>query len=199
MPVADEIETKFPVTDFEPIRQALALAGGMRLSRCFEENVVLDTPDRALRRRGVLLRLRRDSAGRVTLKLPAEAPEGSGLKVRCEMETEVADLEALTTIFAHLGYTPALRYEKIRETWRLEAALVCLDELPFGRFLEIEGPGEAISALAARLGFTMDQALSQTYHDLYQSHLRRLGLPPADSFVFPSEARRCILEDLSAL
>ena len=109
----------------------------------------------------------------------------------------MADLAALEALFEHLGYRPFLRYEKVRETWRVDAALVCLDELPFGRFLEIEGAAGTIPALAGQLGLSMEQALSQTYHALYQEHLRACGLPPADSFVFPAEMRRKILADLA--
>jgi adenylate cyclase class 2 len=193
MSMADEIETKFAVDSFEPVREALLRAGGVRLSRCFEENVVLDTPDRVLRGRDVLLRLRRDASGKVTLKLPVAAPAGSGLKTRRELETEVADLAALEAIFAHLGYGPAMRYEKVRETWRVDASLVCLDELPFGRFIEIEGPADAIPALAECLGFSMRRALPQTYHALYRTHLAQCGLPPSDSFVFTPDTRRELL------
>jgi len=197
MSIAEEIETKFAVAAFEPVREALLRAGGVRLSRRFEENVVLDTPDGELRRRDVLLRLRRDASGKVTLKLPADAPEDGGLKVRHEIETEVADLAALQAVFFHLGYQPFLRYEKVRETWRTGATLVCLDELPFGRFLEIEGPADAIPRVAASLGLSMTAAMSQTYHALYQAHLAACHLPPADSFVFPSETRRDLLASLS--
>ncbi|MHC1710672.1 MAG: class IV adenylate cyclase [Solidesulfovibrio sp.] len=197
MSVADEIETKFAVAAFEPIRRALTLAGGRFLSRRFEENVVLDTPGAALRHQDILLRLRRDASGKVTLKLPAKASEGSALKIRRELETEVADLSALEAIFGHLGYRPFLRYEKVRETWRVDAALVCLDELPFGLFLEIEGPGEAIPDVAGRLGLSMDRAMPQTYHELFQAHRKSHGLPPSDSFVFTPEARREILDNLA--
>ncbi len=196
MSVATEIETKFAVSSFDSVRRALERAGGERLSRLFEENVVLDTPDGALRRRGVLLRLRRDGAGKVTLKLPAEAPRAGGLKARREMESEVADMAAMEAIFAVLGFGASMRYEKVRETWRLEDSLVCLDELPFGLFLEIEGTAEAIPRLAARLGLSMDQAMDLTYHDLHQAHCRKAGLPPSDSFVFPPEIRRAILARL---
>ncbi len=197
MGIAQEIETKFAVAAFGPVRQALERAGAARLWRRFEENVVLDTPDGTLRRRGLLLRLRRDASGKVTLKLPADAPEERGLKVRQEIETEVADLAALEAVFFHLGYRPFLRYEKVRETWRLDGVLVCLDELPFGLFLEIEGPAHAIARAAVRLGLSMDAALSQTYHDLYQAHLAARGLPPADSFVFDPDVRRHLLSNLS--
>lgn len=192
-----EIETKFAVEAFEPVRDALARAGGTRLSRLFEENLVLDTPDGTLHRRGMLLRLRRDEAGRLTLKLPALGAAPAGLKVRQELETGVADMAVLETVLGHLGFHPALRYEKVRETWRLGSVLVCLDLLPFGRFLEIEGPAEAIAQTADSLDLSMGQALTATYHDLFQAHLARLGLPLTDSFVFAPQIRRELLASLA--
>lgn len=195
--MAVEIETKFALDSFAAVREALTRAGGRRLSRVFEENLVLDTPDASLRRRSVLLRLRRDEAGRVTLKLPAEDGGPPGLKVRQEYETEVADLDILETIFRQLGFVASLRYEKIRETWDLGEVHVCLDRLPFGRYLEIEGPAQAIARSADLLGLSMDAALTATYHDLYRSHLAKVGLPPADSFVFDPPLRRELLASLS--
>lgn len=194
---ADEMESKFAVAAFEPVRAALRAVGGVRLSRVFEENVVFDTPDRELRRRDILLRLRRDGEGRVTLKLPSETAAASGIKIRRELETRIDDPAVLEAIFANLGYTPALRYEKVRETWQVGDTHVCLDRLPFGRFLEIEGPAAAIPEVAAALGHNMAEAMSLTYHALYQAHLEKCGLPPADSFVFSPGERRGILADLS--
>jgi adenylate cyclase, class 2 len=196
--MAVEIETKFALASFATVREALTRAGGRQVSRVFEENLVFDTADGALRRRDVLLRLRRDDLGRVTLKLPGAADGQGGLKVRQEFETEVADLDVLETIFRHLGYVPALRYEKIRETWELGEVHVCLDRLPFGRYLEIEGPGPAIAWAATRIGLSMEAALTSTYHELYRAHLAEAGLPPADSFVFDPPLRRELLASLAA-
>ncbi len=198
MSMGDEIETKFAVNSFAPVRAALAAAGGLLLSRRFEENVVLDDAAGSLRARDVLLRLRRDAACKVTVKTPVEAPGRPGLKVRREIETEVADPAAMEAAFAVLGFSPFLRYEKIRETWQAGACLVCLDELPFGLYLEIEGPAEAIAPLAGRLGLSMEQALTETYHELHQQYRRRRNLPPETSFVFPPAARRRLLAELAA-
>lgn len=193
-----EIETKFVLEAFGPIREALRHAGATRCSCVFEENVVCDTPQHDLRRRGVLLRLRRDAAGRITLKLPAEAPAGSGLKVRQELETGVADVAVVETILGVLGYPPSLRYEKVRETWHLSDVEICLDLLPFGRYLEIEGPAESIAPTAAILSLSMEAALTATYHDLYQEYLTARGFALAESFVFSPDARRELLAALAA-
>jgi len=194
---ADEIETKFAVTAFAPVREKLEKAGGVRLSRVFEENIVFDTPGRELRRRDVLLRLRRDGEGRVTLKLPSETAAAAGIKVRRELETRVADPAVMESIFCALGYTPALRYEKVRETWQVGETHVCLDRLPFGRYLEIEGPAVAIAAVAENLGLAMAEAIPLTYHALYQAHLAACVLPACDSFVFGPDERAGVLSDLS--
>jgi len=164
-----EHEVKFELVSFAPIREALVRLGAVFGRRCFERNLVLDDRKRSLTKGGRLLRLRRDGRSTLTFKSPPESGEGvAGLKVMREIQTEVADMEALAAVFAALGFAPVMRYEKIRETWRAGGLTVCLDLLPFGRFAEIEGPPGEIRALAGHLGLSMEQALVQTYHDLHR-------------------------------
>lgn len=192
-----EIEVKFPVADFSGLRSALQRKGALFLNRLFERNVVFDSPDGALRARGALLRLRRDDASRLTLKLPNPGGGHEGFKVRREIETTVGDFEQTASIFSLLGYNESLRYEKLRETWRHCDALVCLDELPFGLFVEIEGTPDSIAYTAGDVGLDMEDASTASYHDLYLAHLDAHGLPRQDSFVFPPE-ERSRLERLAA-
>jgi len=182
-----EIEVKFAVADFGPLRARLQGAGAIFLSRLFESNVVFDAPDGALRARGALLRLRQDDQARLTLKLPCETGGLPGFKTRREIETTVGDFDTVAAIFAHLGYVESLRYEKMRETWRYGDALVCLDELPFGLFAEIEGEPDSIAMAAAALECGMDAASTASYLDLFHAHLDAQGLARSDSFVFPPE------------
>lgn len=194
--MALEIEVKFPVTDFSVLRCSLQRRGALFLTRLFERNVVFDSPDGVLRARGALLRLRRDNAARLTLKLPS--PGGhEGFKVRREIETTVGDFDHTASIFTHLGYTETMRYEKLRETWRHCDALVCLDELPFGLFVEIEGAPDAIAYTAGDIGLDMADASTASYHDLHLAHLDARGLPRRDSFEFSPE-ERSRLESLAA-
>jgi len=184
-----EIEVKFPVADFSVLRSFLQRRGAIFLARLFEQNVVFDSPDGALRARGGLLRLRRDNAARLTLKLPS--PGGpAGFKTRREVETTVGDFDQTASILTHLGYLEAMRYEKLRETWRHCDALVCLDELPFGLFVEIEGAPDSIAYTAGDIGLDMAEASTASYHDLFRASLDAQGLPLRDSFVFSSDERR---------
>ncbi len=195
-----EVELKYPVADFASVRAALVGAGAERLGLVFERNDVFDSDDQGrLREAGILLRLRlmipqptateqvEDRGGVLTLKLPPPQDAPRGFKVRREIETRVDDVRALRDILIGLGYVATLRYEKVRETWRTGRTLVCLDRLPFGRYVEIEGTPDAIRSLAQRLGLSSASASTATYHDLHLENLDRLGLPHEDSFVFDTD------------
>ena len=56
-----------------------------------------------------------------------------------KMTPLIGNPEAMESILDALGFMPAMIYEKRRETWRLGATEVVIDELPFGLFMEIEG------------------------------------------------------------
>lgn len=179
------------------MRAVLIGLGAARLGLVFERNEVFDSGDQGrLREAGILLRLRlttrkrtatdrgEDLGGVLTLKLPPPPDAPQGFKVRREIETRVDDARSLRDILIGLGYAVTLRYEKVRETWRVGVTLVCLDRLPFGCFVEIEGLPDDIRVLAERLGLSAASASTATYHDLHLENLDRLGLPHEDSFVF---------------
>jgi len=88
-------------------------------------------------------------------------------KTRVEIETEVGDYDAAFSILTALGYTPVWRYEKYRESFRLEDVSVTLDHTPIGDFVEIEGPAPAIRPAAGRLGFDWTERSLKTYRELF--------------------------------
>ena len=68
----------------------------------------------------------------------------------------------------------------------MKEAEVVLDRTPIGEFFEIEGPIERIRSIASELGMNMDQAIRQTYADLYrQARRTRSDLP--ENMVFAPE------------
>lgn len=162
-----EIEIKLKVGPLPPWRDRLIALKAERICpRGFERNLVYDTPRRRLRKGGILLRLRR-SPGRsvLTLKRPGRAE--AGYKIREETETDVADPGALAVILGHLGFRPCFVYEKYREIYQLDGVGVMLDETPIGNFLEIEGDRDGIDAVAARLGFSRGEYITDSYHRLF--------------------------------
>ncbi|SNR60725.1 adenylate cyclase [Humidesulfovibrio mexicanus] len=184
-----ETELKFIDADHVALRALLAEQGATPHGAGFESNVVFDDPSGGLKAKGILLRLR-EFCGRhiLTAKTPVNAPGPA--KTCREDETEVTDAVATSAIFADLGLIPALRYEKFRESWSFMDCEVCLDTLPFGRFVEIEGGEQDILACAAALGLDLDKASRETYHELNRQWRLCTGLAPDPSFVFDEASRR---------
>ncbi|MDE7241243.1 class IV adenylate cyclase [Desulfovibrio sp.] len=200
--MALETERKYLGVDFGRLRLALAAAGAEDLGAHFESNVVYDTPELSLWGAGKLLRVRsQEWPGRtchvLTLKLPA--PTAGVFKAREERELHVESAAVMGAVLTGLGFGAAARYEKVRSVWRLAQdvpggapMLVELDELPFARVVELEGPPEALDAVAALLGLDKHEISTKSYHALHQEWRSAQGLPPERSFVFGPEERRAL-------
>ena len=99
----------------------------MERPRHFEDNVLYDDEAGTLAGRGCALRVRRTEAGAVlTYKGPREV-RPDGLKSRPELETHVADGEALDAILRGLGYRRAFRYQKYREVYAFDDVEIDLE------------------------------------------------------------------------
>ncbi len=168
-----EIEIKFNVSDFYDLRSRLMDMDATCIGqRTFERNVRYDTEDSRLLEKGCLLRLRKDTDITLTFKSPPGVPE-TEYKVYRELEVTVNDFDAMDALLKNLGFAPRQIYEKWRETWRLDGEIICMDTMPFGRFLEIEGSPEPIKRLAGKLGLSWEHRILQSYLEMF-SVLRKM-------------------------
>jgi adenylate cyclase class 2 len=173
-----EVEVKFLVDDLAGWRERLLAAGAVLVKpRVYERNVRLDTADQALLQQWQLLRLRQDTAVRLTFKGPVPEDVVSEAKVREELEVIVEDFETAVLIFQRLGFAPVQVYEKYRETFQLAGVEVVLDEMPFGNFLELEGSEVGIRTAAAILGLDWDKRLTTNYLAIMAQLKARYDLP----------------------
>ena len=165
--VPTETEVKLRLPAARAGRDALVAAGALLVHpRELEDNLLFDDAGGALRASGGVLRLRRLLRGGVlTFKGPRRIVEG--LKTRDEIETEVADPDALQLLLERLGFRPGFRYQKYRETWSFSGQEVVVDETPIGDFLEIEGDAEGIHRAAAGLGFGPADYVTASYVTLF--------------------------------
>jgi len=168
MPI--ETEIKFRVDDLTGLTHRLEAAGfRLQTPRAFESNVLYDTPNRAMRARIEILRIR-GYAGRCTVthkRLPDAGPGEDTHKHRIEIETEVADGAALEQIFLSLGLVAAFRYEKWRADWTDGEGHCVVDETPIGNYAELEGSAEWIDRAAARLCIDPAQYITLSYGRLF--------------------------------
>jgi adenylate cyclase, class 2 len=172
----EEIEVKFLVRDLAEVTARLESLGGVvAAERVFEVNLRFDTPEGVLTGMGRVLRLRRDSRAVMTYKGSAKA--GDDVSARQEIEFQVSDFEAARRLLEALGYQVVVIYEKYRTTYRLDSLLVTLDEMPFGSFVEIEGPDAgSIRAAALALQFDWEARSTASYLGLFHQLRAARGL-----------------------
>lgn len=168
--MAVETEIKFRVDNLDELSRRLAAAGfRLQTPRAFESNVLYDTPDRQMRARTEILRIRHYE-GRWTLthkRLPRTGPAEDVHKHRIETETEVADGNALAEVFVALGLTPAFRYEKWRAEWTDGEGHCVVDETPIGNYAELEGAPAWIDRVSQSLGIDRSRYITLSYGRLF--------------------------------
>lgn len=171
-----ELEAKFCILNPNSMEERLKQVGAKQTHpRMHEYNLRFDTPNQDLTHQHRLLRLRKDSANHLTYKGPATIH--SGVISREEIEFTVGDFDTATTFLHALGYKINNIYEKYRTTYQLDELHITLDELPYGIFVEIEGPNaEGIKAVASKLGLNWDAHITDNYLGLFKRAQKALGL-----------------------
>ena len=175
-----EIEIKFFIPDLAPIRHRLRHLGAVCTGqRGFEHNVRYEADDNRLLKKRCLLRLRKDRTTTLTFKSPPRKID-TRFKTYRELEVGVEDFDTMDAILTALGFMHRQVYEKWRETWQLGATMICLDDLPFGSFLEIEGPAEAIMQRVGDLRLDWDRRILSSYLGLFEALRQKESFPFTD-------------------
>lgn len=168
--MADEIELKFLISDYQEVFNAI-LSIGEHEKTAYELTVMYDNDKKTLYEDDSRLRLRKI----IDLKDDEESCELSykkpktreGIKVEEEMEVETSSFKDSEEILARLGYHNVSSYERIRETFKVKTCKVTLDNFPFGYILEIEGEEEDIKNVAKRLNFNLKDNTTKSCDDIY--------------------------------
>ena len=178
-----EIESKFYVRDLQAIEtRLLALGATCTAPRGFEYNLRFDDAQGNLERQRKVLRLRKFDDVRLTYKGPGERIGGA--LARAEIELVVGDFDTAQQFIESLGYRVSMVYEKYRAMYDFAGAVVTLDELPYGHFVEIEGESpEAIAKIARTLELKIEAAIPASYQGLFEQ-LKALKDLPAKNLTF---------------
>ena len=149
--MAIEIEKKYRLDKKRLVELTAKLGelGAVFSYETFEENYL--HRGGLLDERNSVLRLRKTDQ-RTTFTYKERVQSEGDFKHQIEFETEVSDVEATEGIIEKLGYKLSVIYEKHRKTWHLGNVEVVLDELPFGYYMEIEGPIDDIIETEKLLG-----------------------------------------------
>jgi adenylate cyclase class 2 len=194
---AAEIELKFPVADPQALQARLPHLGfHLTTPRTYEHNTLYDTPNRDLRIKRQILRLR-EYGGIHTLthkRIDDSAnSDTSRYKIRIETETTVSDPHALAEVFAQLGYQPVFIYEKYRTEFSIfdsathSTPHLVIDETPIGTYAELEGPTDWIDRTLDALNIDLATCLTDSYGKLFLDWKQRTA-SPAEHLTFAEVA-----------
>jgi adenylate cyclase class 2 len=171
-----EIEVKFCIPDPALIRQRIIDLDAHSRGRFFETNLRFEDRQNSLIKHKALLRLRKDK--KTTLTHKSRPPETSAeYKIFSELEVEVSDFATMLQILEALGFHIAQKYEKWRETFTLDNTHFCLDSMPFGDFLEIEGQKNEIKHFAGQLGLNWNHRILMNYLEIFEFLKNHFNLP----------------------
>ena len=173
MPLEREIKLRFDSAD-EARERIVALGATPLLGRRLQEDLLFDTEDERLRVQRSTLRVRCEG-GKALLTFKGPVIPGV-VKIREEYETVVADGAVLQTILEELGLHVWFRYEKYREEFTADDIVIAVDETPVGVFVEIEGGEDAIHEMAAALGRSPADYITDSYRFLFLQHRDANGL-----------------------
>lgn len=169
--MAVENEVKVCVESFDGVKKALIGINAKHMSTVREMNVLYDNDAGDLKAEDVGLRLRCEkehvSGSIKNVLITVKGPKmGGATKMRQEFEVHVSDFKRAQEMLNAIGFRKALAYEKVRERWIFSGTEICLDTLPFGSYVEIEGKEKDIHLVAKKLGFGKDDFIISNYFDL---------------------------------
>jgi adenylate cyclase, class 2 len=157
-----EIEKKYRLTaeQAQYVEDELADVAANFVGEDLEENTIYGGG--VLDEKLAVLRIR-TTERKSTMTYKRRIQNASDAKHQIEYETEISDPDSVAALFSELNFSPRLVYEKRRKTWKLRNTEIVLDELPFGRYMEIEGSITEIKEAEMILGIEDFEVENETY------------------------------------
>jgi adenylate cyclase class 2 len=165
-----EIEIKIRVKDIKSFLIKVQEKGAvLKKDRYLEENILYDFPSKLLYKKQHAIRLRKIKKKHfITFK--GSPQKSRKFKMREEFETEVKNGKQMKKILKSLGLISIFEYKKFRTVYKKKKLKICLDELPIGNFIELEGERNDIVKFAEELGYSKKDFIKLDYIQLIKNH-----------------------------
>lgn len=174
-----EVELKSVVDDIERRRGAIEAAGATLVFSGRLEDRRYDTAERTLTAADQVLRVRvyRDAHGTTSeLDWKGRTRREGGYKLREEIETDVADGDALVAILGKLGYVATIAIDREIAQYDLAGTMIRFERYPrMDTLVEVEGTPEQIEAAIAALGMAREGFTSERLLDFATRFETRTG------------------------
>jgi adenylate cyclase, class 2 len=169
----NEVEVKFLDVNSKDIIKKLQSFGA---KKTFEGSIVpsfFDFPDRRLKARNQLLRLRKK--GELLELTFKQKKKSSKAKIAVETELYVSDFEKMRSILLKIGLLERRRYSKRRISYVLEDAHYELDTYAgMPTFLEVEASSVgALRKAVSKIGFSMNDAKPWSGRQVFEHYKKK--------------------------
>ena len=174
-----EVELKSVVDDVDQCRVAVERAGATLVFAGRLEDRRWDTPDRALRAKDHVLRVRVYRGGghaRAELEWKGPTRRDGTYKLREELGTSVSDPDSLTEMLIQLGYEVSIAIDRVIVQYDLAGTMVRFEHYPrMDDLVEVEGAPEQIERAIAVLGLARDGFTTDRLPDFVRRYEERTG------------------------
>ncbi len=183
--MALEVETKIKLENPEKTKEDIIKLGAVHIKKEKQTDEFFDFDDQRIKNSNELIRIR----NKKTLCLKENQRESENIKQSDEYESEIENYDTIIRVFKKVNLKVTGKKERTRDKYKLRNCEICIDTLPFGNFIEIEGPRTEIITISKRLGFNENQLISKTYCKLFEEHCEKNNIPKTNFMVFKKEAK----------
>ncbi|MCB9480480.1 MAG: class IV adenylate cyclase [Desulfobacteraceae bacterium] len=163
-----EIEVKFYIKNYEKIINKINDYATKSGKNSLEKNILFDTANYDLKSQNKILRLRSYLGKTIlTFKQPSSAQSKEFKKLE-ETEVIAESFEELRYILLNSGYSNTQVYEKMRQIFYRKELEICMDRLPYGDFIELEGTEEEIRLAAQALDLEWNNKILPDYRSIFE-------------------------------
>ncbi|PID77815.1 MAG: class IV adenylate cyclase [Deltaproteobacteria bacterium] len=163
-----EIEVKFYIKNINKLLKKLSSYTNQYPKKFFEKNILFDTNDFFLQKSNKILRLRSYSGKNIITLKKSPKQKSENFKIMEETEIFVDSFDKTKKILHESGFIKTQIYEKERIIFKKENLSICVDYLPFGNFLELEGAKNDIIETASQLDFDWNQRILPSYIKIFK-------------------------------
>lgn len=163
-------QIKYELQDFNKFLKELRAKSAIFIGGNFELTVRYDYEDLSLSNNGIFIRTKTGFENVLTIKEKIDLSQSDYFQ-RKKREIEIESPEELKYIFEKIGLTNQLVMEKYRQLWKIDDIYICIDELPFGIYMEIKGGSKQINKILKKFGLKKSQVINETYWDIFKKKI----------------------------
>jgi adenylate cyclase class 2 len=164
-----EIEVKFKLTSKDNIIEKLVSLEG-KFKKPYRQTTYGFFSEDSIEK-GIFPRIRGES-GKHVLTVKVRPKKKTKYFERKEYSVVIDNEKEGIKILKLLGFDRVRKFSKKRQEWSFSDIKVCVDNLYFGTFLEIEGKKKQIERMIKRLGFEKRERIIRGYLTLENDYKR---------------------------